>query len=125
TRRSSPWRASRSARTACSTGKVRASKSVWARDNPRGVLTVTERKGERFTATFEVGNDIERVVTGTIKDGKLSWLARDVRVVRGGGPGGDNHGTLGSDESGEKIDFVWRGDNGSTGTFTLRLRKGK
>lgn len=99
-------------------------KTVWVDDNPRTVLTVTERKGERFTATFEIGDKIERVVTGTIRDGKISWMAKDVRVIRGS-PGGDNHGTLGSDKVGDKIDFVWRSDDGSSGTFSLRLGKHK
>lgn len=99
-------------------------KSVWVDNEARQVLTVTERKGEKFTATFQIGDRFERVVTGTIKDGKLNWLSKDVRVVRGG-PGGDNHGTLSSDKIGDKIDFVWRGDNGGSGTFTLRLRQVK
>src|SRR5262249_50927183 len=99
-------------------------KSVWVDDNPRKVLTVLERKGEKFTATFAIGERTERVVTGTIKDGKLSWLAKDVRAVRGG-VGGDNHGTLGSDNAGAKIDIVWRDANGANGTFTLRQGKGK
>jgi hypothetical protein len=99
-------------------------KSVWVNDNFQSVLTVTERKGEKFTATFVLGDKMERVVTGSIKDGKISWLSKDVRAVRGNA-GGDNHGTLGRDKIGDKIDFVWRQDNGANGTFTLRLSKGK
>jgi hypothetical protein len=99
-------------------------KTVWVDDNPRKVLTVTQRKGEMFTATLEIGDKIERVVTGTIRDGKISWMAKDVRVVRGS-PGGDNHGTLATDKVGDRIDFVWRGDDGSNGTFSLRLGKHK
>lgn len=99
-------------------------KTVWVGDNPRKALTVTERKGERFTAVFEIGDETDRVVTGTIRDGKISWMAKDVRVIRGSA-GGDNHGTLGSDEVGDKIDFVWRNDNGSSGTFSLRLGEHK
>jgi len=99
-------------------------KSVWVADSPRMVLTVTERKGDTFRAAFKIGDKIERNVSGTFKDGKLSWLAKDVRMVLGG-PGGDNHGTVASDLAGDKIDFVWRGDNGASGTFTLRLVKGK
>ncbi|MGL4552442.1 MAG: 3-keto-disaccharide hydrolase, partial [Gemmataceae bacterium] len=90
--------------------------SVWTGDSPRKVLTVTDRKGEQFTATFVIGDKIERVVTGTVQDGKVRWLARDVRAVLGG-VGGDNHGTLESD----RIEFAWSGSNGTSGTFVLRL----
>jgi serine/threonine protein kinase len=97
--------------------------SVWVGDSPRKVLTVIARKGEKFTAKFEIADDmIEREVTGTINDGTLSWLAKDVRAIRGR-VGGDNHGTIRSDESGDEIDFVWRDDNGASGTFILRLSK--
>ena len=63
-----------------------------------------------------------REVSGTIKDGKVSWLAKDVRALDGGA-GGDNRGTIGTDEQGDKIDFVWGPGNVVKGTFTLRLRK--
>lgn len=99
-------------------------KSVWVGETPRMALTVTERVGEKFKAKFEIGDKIEREVRGTIKDGKLSWLAKNVTVVRGG-VGGDNDGTLGRDKIGDKIDFVWRGEKGANGMFTLRLSNGK
>ena len=101
-----------------------SAKSVWVNDTKNHVLTVTERKGEKFTARFEVGDKIVREVSGTIKDGKLEWLAKNVRAVSGGA-GGDNHGTLEKDKSGNKIEFVWREDSGANGTFTLRLRKSR
>jgi hypothetical protein len=99
-------------------------KSVWMNDMPRMLLTVTERKGETFRATFEAEGEIERVVTGTVKDGEISWLAKDVRANKGSA-GGDNHGTITTDKVGDKIDFVWRVDNDHSGTFMLRLSKGK
>jgi hypothetical protein len=101
-------------------------KSVWVGGDQRNPLkfTVTERKGEKFTATYLIGRNLERQVSGTIKDGKVSWLAKDVRV-RGGGSGADNYGTLGTDKFGDKIDFVWRNAKGGSGAFTLRLSKAK
>lgn len=89
-------------------------------------LTVTAREGEKFKATFKFQDEIEREITGTIKDGKLSWLAKDVRAIKGNA-GGDNEGTLGKDKMGDKIDFVWRkpGSDDVAGKFTLRLIKAK
>ena len=69
---------------------------------------------------------IEREVTGTINNGSLCWLDKDVRIIRAqqtGGTGGDHYGTVRSDKSGDKIDFVWRHPSGASGTFTLRLSK--
>ena len=102
-----------------------AEKSVWVgtgAGNVRQVLTVTERTGDKFRARFEVGAKIERDVSGTIKDGKVSWLAKDLRAVSGG-VGGDNQGTLGSDKDGDKIDFEWQDSKGANGKFVLRLSK--
>ena len=95
--------------------------SVWMGDNSPHQLTITERDGETFQARFEVPSGYVREVRGEVKGNKLSWLGKDARAVKGRA-GGDNHGTIGRDEKGDKIDFVWR-DGGGSGTFTLRLRK--
>lgn len=92
-------------------------RSVWIGD-PNNILTITERQGENFRAKFLVGSNIIREVKGTIKDNKLTWYAKDVRAVQGG-QGGDNFGTV----NGDKIDFVWRSDNGANGTFALKQKK--
>ncbi len=99
-------------------------KSVWVNVGQKMTLTVLERNGEKFLAHFEIGDVIDREVTGTVKDGKLSWLAKDVRAIKGDA-GGDNQGTITSDKVGDMIDFVWRIDKGGSGTFSLRLRIGQ
>ncbi len=87
-------------------------------------LTVLERKGETFHARFVIGNSLERMVTGTVKDGKVSWLAKDVRVIKGG-PGADNQATITRDKDGDLLNFTY-GDKGRTiGAFVLRLKKGQ
>lgn len=96
-------------------------KSVWVGDAGQ-VLTVTERRGESFRATFKIGQNIERDVSGSIQKEKLLWLAKNVRAVKGR-EGGDNHGTIIADNASHKIDFVWRDESGKTGNFTLRLSK--
>jgi hypothetical protein len=97
-------------------------KSIWFTDEPRRVLTVTQRKGAIFQARFEVGPSITRMITGTVKDGKVDWFAKDVRAIRGK-VGDDNHGTVTSDDLGDKIDFVWGLHGKQKGQYTLRLRK--
>jgi hypothetical protein len=100
-------------------------KSVWVNDKTKIILTVTERKGETFRARFELGDRTEREVAGTVQDNKVSWLAKDVRVIRGYA-GGDNYGTIAADKVGDMIDFIYRDDPvGGSGSFTLRLKKGK
>ncbi len=66
---------------------------------------VIERKGEKFLARFVIGNNLDREVAGTVKDGKLSWLAKDVRVIKGE-PGGDNQATITRDKDGDLLDFT-------------------
>ncbi len=100
-------------------------KSVWV--NTAGAsktLTVIERKGETFRALLTIGGTIERLVSGTVKDGKISWLAKDVQVIRGGA-GGDNQATLTSDKDGPLLDFTFRDKDGSGGAFQLRLKTAK
>jgi hypothetical protein len=65
------------------------------------------------------------VVTGKIDGDKISWLARDARAVTGGPAVSDFYGTITSGEDGDKIDFVWRGGKGKSGTFSLHRTKTK
>lgn len=96
--------------------------SVWVNDKRTFVLTVIERKGAIFQARFELGRNIERMIKGTVKDGRVEWFAKDVIAIRGRF-GDDNHGTITSDDLGDKIDFVWHDEGNQGGEFTLRLQK--
>jgi hypothetical protein len=93
--------------------------SIWVGDGPSKVLTITERREETFRGKFEVGDSIIREVSGTIKDGKLSWTSKDVRTVKGG-PGGDNSGVV----IGNKIEFTYTDTKGQSGSFTLKKKDG-
>jgi internalin A len=98
-------------------------KSIWVGNKkPKLVLTVTERKGASFRAKFVVGPGITRMISGTVKDGKVDWFAKDVIAIKGR-VGDDNHGTIASDDLGDKIDFVWGQGSEIKGQFTLRLQK--
>ena len=94
--------------------------AVWLTDVPTNgltsSLTITERQGETFKGRYEWPG-MKREFTGTIKDGKLSWLSKDVRTVRGN-PGWDNFGTI----QGDKIDFVARSADGKTATFSMHKK---
>ena len=98
--------------------------SIWVDKTNR--LTVQNRNGDDFTANFIVGERIERMVSGKIKEGRIEWFAKDVRAIRGN-KGNDNFGTLARDSEGDRIDFTWGdvGQNGlvGRGTFVLRLQK--
>jgi len=97
-------------------------RTVWTKDGPKSELTVLSRRGESFTAKYEFAGGLVRQIKGTVKDGRVSWLAKDVSST--GKPGGDNDGLLASDETGERIDFVWKDDStGASGTYTLCLVK--
>jgi hypothetical protein len=97
--------------------------SVWT--NEKITLTVLKVNGETFGARFVMeGDNIDREIKGTIKDGKVSWLAKDVHALRGN-EGGDNFGTIATDNIGPRIDFVRREKNGDYGSYTLRLSEGK
>ncbi len=80
-------------------------------------LTVLERSEGRFKARFESQGWV-REVSGTANGNSVSWKVKDVRAVKGNA-GGDNQGTIVSDDRGIRIDFTWRGSN-NQGTFTLR-----
>lgn len=93
--------------------------SVWNGDFKSAdiKLTVLERSGDRFKARIESRRWV-RELSGTASGNLVSWKAKDVRAVKGGA-GGDNQGTIVSDDRGIRIDFTWRGGK-SQGTFTLR-----
>jgi hypothetical protein len=93
--------------------------TVWIKTGPgHSRLTVLERKGESIRARFELNPNNVRVVSGTVKDGKFWWLARDVQAIKGG-VGADNTGTI----NGDQIDFEYQDATGKGGTFTLKLDK--
>jgi hypothetical protein len=71
-----------------------------------------------------IGGGFERLVTGTVKDGKISWLAKDVQAIKGG-IGGDNQATLSSDKDGPLLDFTFREKDGTGGAYQLRLKTAK
>jgi hypothetical protein len=56
--------------------------SVWVTEPGNNTFTVLERQGERFKSLFVIGSQI-REVSGTIKDGRLRWLGRDVKAIAG------------------------------------------
>ena len=94
--------------------------SVWVGGARKWTLTILERQGEAFRAQWQT-DSIDREVRGTIKDGKISWLAKDVRAEEGG-VGGDNVGVI----DGETINLNWEDAKGHSGSFELRLeRRGK
>jgi hypothetical protein len=95
--------------------------SVWKGD--QRVLTVTERKDDKFTATLKIGTKFERIVTGTIEDDKIRWLGKDVRAIIGETKGGNYDGTISRDSDGDKIEFAWLDGKGESGSFVLRLSK--
>jgi hypothetical protein len=84
--------------------------TVWVNDKLNFVLTVIARRGDSVRARFE-GKGFIRIVLGVVKDGKVTWLAKDVQAVKGG-VGQDVTGTV----TGDHLDLI-----GHRGTFTLRL----
>ncbi|MEZ5385375.1 MAG: hypothetical protein R3F13_07665 [Prosthecobacter sp.] len=91
--------------------------SIWANDQGRLRLTVHERQGETFTASFDLGKYGLRDVKGTVKGKLIYWYAKDV-TVRKGKAGDDNFGTL----DGDSIHFVYKapGTSKELGTFILK-----
>jgi hypothetical protein len=91
--------------------------SVWQGEPGNTTFTILERQGERFKARFEAGGHV-RELYGTIKDGRLRWLARDVKVIAGNA-GGDNEGQI----MGDEVAMTYSDPGGPTrGKFTLRVR---
>ena len=91
--------------------------SVWSEGDL--TMTIIERNAETFKAKFET-KEWSRIVEGTIKGAKVTWLAKDVQPIKGGS-GGDNFGTISKDERGYRMDVEWKQANGKSGTSTLRL----
>ena len=60
-------------------------------------FVVREREGDKFKARLEVGPNV-REVNGSIRDGRISWLAKDVRLIEGGHQGHDHTGTIRGEE---------------------------
>jgi len=97
--------------------------TVWVADPPHNTkLTVLHRNANRFTARFESAGWI-REINGTVKNDSVTWLGKDVRVIKGSA-GDDNFGRIVTERSGYRIDFEWRGRNErsrKSGSFVLRL----
>ena len=80
--------------------------SVWKNNTLKMSLTVAQRDGDTFQGKFVVGQAITREVKGTVKDGEVRWLARQVRAVRGDA-GGDHIGKFGESDRSNALDFEW------------------
>ncbi|EMI53061.1 family 16 glycoside hydrolase [Rhodopirellula sallentina] len=93
--------------------------SVWRSSDAVLELLILDRNGEDFRARMKVGKRIIREVRGTVKNDRISWLAKDVHPVGENRQGGDNLGTIRHAPNGVVIDFMWKGPNGS-GEFALR-----
>jgi hypothetical protein len=91
---------------------------VWAAESNGFTFTVLEREGERFKALFQVAKQV-REVRGTIRNGRLRWLARDVKAIAGK-PGHDNEGQI----KGDLIAMTWSEPGGPIlGHYNLRLKE--
>jgi len=96
--------------------------STWVDEAQRRKLAVTERDGESFRARFQIGENIDREVKGTMRGDRVVWQGKDVRAIKGN-IGGDTFGVLSRDEKGPKIDFSWQEIDGKQGgLYTLRLQ---
>ena len=82
------------------------------------IFTILERQGEQFKSRYEGDNRVQEV-NGTIKDGRLHWLSRDVKVIAGR-PGHDNEGEI----KGDEIAMYYSDPGGGPirGYFKLRLQ---
>src|SRR6516162_3186960 len=54
--------------------------SVWT-DGTKRSLTILERHGDKFRASFISGAGNVREIFGSVKDGRISWLAKDVHAA--------------------------------------------
>jgi len=95
--------------------------SIWVNpDKPQWKFSIISREGTHFKADYVVRTDnpqMERIVKGTIIDGKMSWLARDTVPIKGPA-GGDITGLI----DGKKINCSWTDKDGKSGTFQLKLQ---
>lgn len=92
--------------------------SVWSNKNLFGMsLTISSREGDIFHGTVLIGGH-HRQIVGTVKEGQISWLAKDVIAITGT-RGGDNIGKL----NGHQLDFTYTEPfgPGRGGEFTLFL----
>lgn len=91
--------------------------SLWTDESAGLTLSVFERGAGAFRARFVIRDTVVREITGTVTGDRISWLAKDVKNIKGNA-GGDNVGTV----AGDRIDFTWRGPGTRSGAFTLRLK---
>jgi len=101
--------------------------SVWvAIENGAEVsrMTIKQRDKESFVAeVISTKLNSEKVVTGNIKEGKISWLAKDSKVVKGKA-GANEEGELAKDPAGYVLNMTWRGTaGGGSGKYQFRLVK--
>lgn len=92
--------------------------TVWSNEKIGNRLIVLDRRDGTFRANFVLANGVIREINGTVADGVVTWLAKNVRV-KAGTVGGDNYGAI----RGDTIDFSWNGPGNSTGTYLLTLQK--
>jgi formylglycine-generating enzyme required for sulfatase activity len=106
--------------------------SVWIGDHERiqgdvretfpMTLTVLKREGEEFQARYEAKYRTFEI-RGTIKNGKISWLAKDVKAIKGK-PGHDTIGTIHRNEMSLRYSgLAYTDGKAESGTYTLRLEK--
>ncbi len=67
-------------------------------------VTVLKREGDTFSAQYEIGRH-KRVAQGTIKNGQVTWKAKDVKV-EAGHAGQDTSGSL---EGADNLELVFEG----------------
>lgn len=87
-------------------------------------LTAVDRNGDRFKASFESKGWV-REVSGTVSGSQVSRKAKDVRVIRGGA-GGDNQGSIVSDDRAwmnEKKKEQFKGNKEANGLILQKDRK--
>jgi len=85
-------------------------------------FTVRDRNGDRFKARLDTTTNI-REIYGTIKSGRISWLARDVKIIKGH-QGHDHTGTIQDDEISLKYAGIGVPEGTPvSGTVKLRLEK--
>jgi hypothetical protein len=86
--------------------------SYWADSRELRILQVTKREDNQFTALWYPQSKAEiREVSGTISENKFSWLAKNVKLLKGKSPGGNNFGTIQKDS----IRMEWHQPQGKKG----------
>jgi len=82
--------------------------SVWSHTAQAQTLTITSRKNGKFEGVVNEGN-------------KITWLAKDTTVVKGGKTTTDHYGTVVKDEQGYKLVIDWKRP-GAAGQSSMRLQ---